>query len=42
MNRIVYSGLLGLMLVSVVAAVVLVFPTSARSQAPEWEVYTTE
>ena len=42
MTRTAYSRSLGLMLVSIMVAGVLLFPTGARSQAPGWEVYTTD
>ena len=42
MKRVAYSGSLTLTLVSMVAAAILVFPTVAQSQNPEWMYFTPE
>ena len=41
MNRFARSHLFALMLASMVANAVILFPTIAESQNPEWMVYNT-
>ncbi|MHC4146658.1 MAG: two-component regulator propeller domain-containing protein, partial [Planctomycetota bacterium] len=41
MKRAVYSGTRALTLAIIIAAVVIVFPSTVWSQTPEWTVYNT-